>query len=208
MIETDKMYGDAFFKGRNRFSWRAPIVCDSIMNVYSHQYGRKPESAADVGCAVGDLVQGFADLGLDAWGFEGSAAAKPYVECDPERWHVLDLRKPLGLGWEDFRLDVVTCFEVLEHLEESCARQAVQNLVDMSDVLITSACPPHPTKKATKYHLNEQFPEYWDALFEHHGYRRQPAMEQLLKDAWFPWRKKYGIAAFYQNLLVYTLGGA
>lgn len=207
MIDPTEMYGDKFFARRaEHYGWRAPILAQSLITLYKEFYGRDLRSVADIGCAVGDTVQGFLDAGLEGWGFEASEAARPYIVCPAENWHLMDLRKPLT-GFDEFQVDLVTCFEVLEHLEPECAQTAVQNLTMLSNVLVTSACPPHPTRAPTKYHLNEQEPEYWDELFEHEGYFRAKPMERFLRAAWLPWRKKYGIAAWYQNLLVYTLGG-
>lgn len=210
MIVTDELYPDAFFKGRSRYNWRAPIVCQSLVDMYRKFYGKEPVCVADLGCAIGDLVQGFLDLGMDPFGFEGSEAARLHIVCPPDRWGVLDLRKPISdddVTPELLPFDFITCFEVAEHLEPECANMFVRNLTDLSPVCVTSACPPHPTRKATKYHLNEQHPQYWDEKFGFRGFFRRNDIEAYLKECWFPWRKKYGIAAFYQNLLVYTAGG-
>jgi len=211
MIETDKLYSDAFFSGRNKYNWRSPIAARSIIKVYREIYKQDLRSTADLGCAIGDVVQGFLDEGIDAFGFEGSESARPHIICPKDRWGVWDLRLPIeqspGVA-PDFTVDLVTCFEVLEHLEPECAETAVQNLCCISDVLITSACPPNAQgRPPTKYHLNEQEEVYWNRLFGRHGYARHGLWERRLRAEWAPWRKKYGIAAWYQNLLVYTIGG-
>lgn len=210
MIDIEKLYGDAFFKGRHRYHWRAPIVCTSIVRIMEHVYGEAPKSAVDVGCATGDLVQGFLDLGLDAWGIEGSPAAFPYLAVE-DTWRVQfhDLRQPLpewvkleGLPLFPSRVDVVTCFEVAEHLEPEAACTFVKTLVSLSNHLVISACPPDVNgRPPTKYHLNEQPPAYWEHLFSREGFKRNQDVEALFKEAWHPWRKKYGIAAFHMNLL-------
>jgi hypothetical protein len=196
MIQTEEMYGDNFFKSRHKYNWRSPIVCGAIAAILDPIH-----SAIDVGCAVGDLVAGFQELGLVAIGIEGSTACVPYLVCPRESVAISDMRKPLG---ESDRFDVCTCFEVAEHLEEECAAIFVDNLCRLSDQLIISACPPHPTKKPSKYHLNEQPSTYWDALFEEQGYGRRRDWEEMLRTAWHPWRRKYGVAAFHQNLLCYS----
>jgi hypothetical protein len=207
MIDPTEMYGDKFFAKRNaHYGWRGPILADSIISMYREFYGAKLESYADVGCAVGDTVKAFQDKGIEAWGFEASESARPYVVC--KNWEVADLRIPFNPALMGVHPDVVTCFEVLEHLEEETADFAVRNLCGMSDVIVTSACPPHPTRAATKYHLNEQHLPYWDEKFALQGYQRHKEIERFLRATWNPWRKKYGIAAWHMNLLVYTLGGA
>jgi len=202
MIDTEKLYPASFFEKRARYTWRAPIVCGSIASWFELN-GWPLESAVDLGCAIGDLVQGFLDLGIEAFGFDGSAAARPYIVCPTDRWDVLDLRKPLGSAFEEFHVDVCTCFEVAEHLEEEYADQFIENLCCLSDVIIMSACPPHPTKKATKYHPNEQPIEYWIEKFDAAGYAENESMYNFFRKAWAPWRKRYGIAAFWQNLVCF-----
>jgi hypothetical protein len=189
-----------------------------VVAIMEAAYGTALKSAVDVGCATGDLVQGFLDLGLDAWGIEGSPAAAPYLACPPERVAFHDLREPMPDG--GFRtsgdnplslirtmptvFDVVTCFEVAEHLEPEAAPQFVDTLVSLSDHLVISACPPDPRgRPATKYHLNEQPREYWEELFAARGFRRNGTVEQHFLNAWHPWRKKYGIAAFHMNLIYF-----
>ncbi len=205
MIDTAELYPSAFFRGRSRYNWRAPIVCSSIVQACVAVLDLGPRSAVDVGCAIGDLTAQFNLMGIEAVGLEGSPCAKEHIVCDPEAWHCVDMREPIAGPWYDY--DVCTCFEVAEHLEEECADTFVDNLCLLSNVLIMSACPPHATKKPTKFHVNEQEGPYWDEKFKARNYARHLALEEALKVAWHPWRKKYGIAAFYQNLLVYTQEG-
>lgn len=201
MIKIEKLYGDGFFKGRKKYNWRMPIVCGAVVAIMEEAYGKRPESACDVGAAIGDLVQGFVDLGLDAYGIEGSEAAAPYLVCAPERMAFWDLRKPLTAA-EPY--DVVTCFEVAEHLEPEYAETFVDSLTGLSDHLVMSACPPNPDgRPATKYHLNEQPREYWEKLFQAKGFKRSPRIEAMFLQAWHPWRRKYGIAAFHQNFIYF-----
>lgn len=203
MIDIDRLYGEAFFRGRNRYHWRAPIVCAGILNALDHVHTMAPKDTVDLGCATGDLVQGFLDLGLEAWGVEGGRGAEKFLACPSYRVNFCDLREPLPAGVLPDKLSFLTCFEVAEHLEPEFADQFVETLTGLSDHLITSACPPHPTKKPTKYHYNEAPPEYWDEKFEARGFVRDGKVEKFLLGVWYPWRKKYGIAAYWQNLLCY-----
>lgn len=202
-MEIKELYNDKFFSGRHRYNWRAPIVCGAIRGAAVEFTGKCPVMTVDVGCAVGDLVSGFLDLGIDAIGFEGSECALPYIVCPPQRWFLVDMGETIKLKNLP-RFCVATCFEVAEHIAESKADTFCDNMVSLSDVLVMSACPPHPTREPTKYHLNEQKPKYWNDKFKLRGYTRHKKMEVYLKEAWEPWRRKYGIAAYYQNLLCYT----
>lgn len=213
-VDIDKLYSDKFFSGRSKYNWRAEIVCSAVVEAMRINHDLTVTSACDVGCAIGDLVQGYLDLGLDAWGIEGAKAAAPYLVCPKERVAFHDLRKPLppdGVAWRSPqeasvsrwpRSDVVTCFEVAEHLEPEYADQFCDTLCRLSDHLVISACPPNPNgKPPTKYHLNEQPRDYWYKLFADRGYDQDQETERLLTTMWYPWRHKYGIAAYWQNLL-------
>lgn len=213
--DVDKLYNDGFFKGRHRYHWRAPIVCASIVKAMQTVLQIKAETAVDVGCATGDLVQGFVDLGLGAYGIEASRAVIPHLVCHKEHIAFHDLRDPLpedSIRWAEPgklvaevvhfpSVDVATCFEVAEHLEPEYADTFVETLTKLSNVLVISTAGPDPRgKPPTKYHQNEQPPEYWYEKFAKHAFVRHRELENVLRTAWHPWRHKYGIAAFWQNL--------
>jgi len=200
MQNLEKLYNSGFFSKRARYHWRAPIVCNSIAAWFELQ-GRALTSAIDVGCATGDLVRGFEELELRATGFEGSPAAEPYIVCKSKNWNCVDMRFPFEATWE--RFDVCTCFEVVEHIEEEYADQLLDNLVALSDILIISAARPHPTKAPTRYHPNEQEPEYWVERFAARSYAADWEMFQFFREAWGPWRRSYGVKAFWENLLCF-----
>jgi hypothetical protein len=197
----EKIYGAKFFRGRHKYHWRAPIVCACVQYMFP-----ETKSVIDVGCATGDLVKGFMDLGLDAWGLEGDPSCVPYLVCPERRVLIHDLREPLAVAdprWRDMRLDLVTCWEVLEHVEPEHVDVLVQNLVDLSDRLLLSACPPSTRKGGSVHHVNEQPPEYWVEKFGAHGYKRGPKREQIFRAVTQPWRHKYGIKAFWENVIYF-----
>ena len=74
----------------------------------------KPEKSLDVGCAKGYLTKGLFDLGVDAYGIEPSEYA--LSEACPDIKDKLTKGIAQSVSFPDNSFDVVTCFDVLEHL--------------------------------------------------------------------------------------------
>lgn len=191
MKPLEKIYGQRFFCRRNKLSWRAGPFCQAVYDVF------KPASVIDVGCAIGDLVDGFIKQGVLCYGIEGSKEAEKYLVADKELVFFKDLREPIRLP---FCFDLVLCLEVAEHIEPEYAEQFVDNLIRMSDRILLSAAPPG---QGGHYHVNCQPREYWERLFEGFDYYPKYEYSELLKSKLKPWRHKPGIKAYYQNLLYF-----
>ena len=203
MKSLDAIYPARYFARRKSLNWRAPIVCGAINDVV------KPKRVVDVGCATGDLINGWIELGVDAYGVEGSPGAREFLECPGERVVFHDLRIPMENDRHMFigdhnPIDLVTCFEVAEHIEEEFADQFVDNLVIFgAPEILISAAPPG---QGGHYHVNCQPYEYWIQKFRTRGYARVQIAEDRIKKALAPWRHKAGVKAYYNNLLHFWNG--
>jgi SAM-dependent methyltransferase len=121
-----------------------------------------PKTVLDAGCAKGFLVAALRERGVDAHGFDLSEVAiadapdtaKPYVR-------VGSLTEPI-----DGRYDLVTCIEVIEHLDPTDAPRAVANLCRASDRVLLSSTPGDRHEPT---HVNVQPPERWSQLFASNG---------------------------------------
>jgi hypothetical protein len=60
------------------------------------------------------------------------------------------------------------CLEVAEHLPSEAASILVHSLVKLAPVILFSAAIPG---QGGTNHVNEQWPDYWQEIFAHHGYR-------------------------------------
>jgi len=190
MHNLDSLYKPGFFKNRHKLAWRAPIICNSIIEKFS------PKNTIDIGAAVGDLVAYFVEKGIDAYGIEGSRSAESFLMCDFDRIHFFDLRFQIScLG----RYDLVTCFEVAEHIEPEYADTFFQNLI-LSNRILMSAAPPGQKGHG---HFNCQEYDFWIGMAESYGYKRDVSVEDYFKQKWEPWKKKDGIRAYYHNLLYF-----
>lgn len=198
------MYKKSFFTKRHRLAWRAPIVCKAIADTI------KFHTVIDIGCAIGDLVKGYQDLGKTAYGIEGSTEAKPYLVCQKGTVFFLDLRRPLDTPDQPTFFsrdacgkalyDLVTCLEVAEHIEPKYAEQLVLSLTKLSDKILISAAPPG---QRGHHHVNCQPIQYWDVLFKRLGYQRKDQVAEAVKSHWVAYKDKPGIKAYEQNLHYY-----
>lgn len=124
-----------------------------------------PKTSLDAGCAKGFLVAALRERGVEAEGFDLSEVA---VEDVPEaaRGHVSvgSLTEPI-----EGRYDLITCIEVIEHLDPVDTAGAVANLCRASDRILLSSTPGdlgEPT------HVNVQPPERWSQMFAMNGFYR------------------------------------
>ncbi|HEY5026287.1 MAG TPA: glycosyltransferase [Acidimicrobiales bacterium] len=124
-----------------------------------------PHTVLDMGCATGMLVEALRDRGVDARGIDVSAWAISQVPGSLRPFcKVGSITDEL-----DGRYDLITCFEVLEHLPPSLAAESVANLCRHSDAILFSSTPDdfdEPT------HLNVESGGYWARLFFRQGFGR------------------------------------
>jgi len=195
MKALEEIYRGGFFKNRHRLNWRVPIVCDAIMKVF------KPKSVMDVGCAIGDYVNGFLNKGIDSYGIEGSEAAKPFLVTPETHVVFTDLRSLFYYRYK--YCDLVLCFEVAEHIEPEYTNVFMRNLTRMGDKILVTAAGPG---QGGHYHVNCQEPQYWIDLFSDKGYQLNSEVMEAMKKEWEPWKNKKGMNAYYQNLLYFEKG--
>lgn len=124
-----------------------------------------PKTALDAGCAKGFLVGALRERGVEAEGFDISAYAVSDVP-EAARGHVRvgSLTEPV-----EGRYDLVTCIEVIEHLDPADAVAGVAALCSASDAILISTTPGD---RGEPTHVNVQPPERWSQLFALHGFYR------------------------------------
>jgi SAM-dependent methyltransferase len=134
-------------------------VADGIVSQF------RPRSVLDAGCARGFLVAALRRRGVDASGFDLSdVAIEEAVEDARPFVRVGSLVEPI-----DGAYDLVTCIEVIEHLDPADTARAVANLAGAGERVLLSSTPgdlQEPT------HVNVQPPERWAQLFAAEGMYR------------------------------------
>lgn len=162
-LDAQRLYGRWYFE-----TYSVPYDDEAY---WSEFFGRvadgivaqlAPRRVLDAGCARGFLVAALRERGVEAEGFdlsevavaEAVEAARPFVR-------VGSLTDPI-----EGTYDLVTCIEVIEHLDPADADRAAANLGAAAERVLLSSTPgdlDEPT------HVNVQPPERWSQLFATHG---------------------------------------
>jgi 2-polyprenyl-3-methyl-5-hydroxy-6-metoxy-1,4-benzoquinol methylase len=142
--------------------WASRVLHRDLLN-------GKGKIALDVGCAFGYGVSLLRSLGYDAFGtdissyglMQGKERLKEnkFVVCDAQE--NLPFKK---------KFDLITCFEVLEHLENPS--RALQNMFDSSDGIVLCTTPNKTIERIVKKilkgfdktHINVKTPSEWEEL--------------------------------------------
>lgn len=164
----------------------APIVVAEILKLVPAQ------SVIDVGCGEGGWLAAFLAAGVPRiLGLEKHAdPAKLLIPRD--NFLVTDLTKPV-LSMDSF--DLVVSLETAEHLPPDAADTFIDSLTRLGNVVAFSAAIPH---QGGMEHLNEQWPEYWAALFAERGFAPIDAIRPVI------WKNPNVEWWYAQNLILYA----
>jgi len=186
--EEVKHYDKTFFTDLEDGAYKSAKKVLPVVNEAFH-----PASVLDVGCGVGYWLRVWKeDFNLDdLLGLEGAYVTEELFKMDKKYLLSADLKLPLDLNR---RFDLVTTFEVAEHIPEDCADVFVSNLVKASDIVVFSAAI---IGQLGTYHINEQMPEYWAKKFLRHDYVPVDFIRPLI------WNDKDIEYWYRQNSLVY-----
>jgi hypothetical protein len=137
----------------------------------------KPRSLLDVGCGLGTWLKAALEFGVqDVAGVDGIGITSDKLLIPKDCFHQQDLTLPWSLGR---RFDVALCLEVGEHLYEKYSAALVDSLVGHSDVIyFSAACPEQPGQ----FHVNCQWPDYWQGLFNQRGFACSDAIRWKIWD--------------------------
>ncbi len=163
----------------------APIVVELLMRKI-FGVGR----VLDVGCGEGWWAAEFERWGCEVAGLDAGTAAESPLGDRRHSWDLVEFPWP-DLG----EFDLVICLEVLEHLPPADAARAVAALCERAPIVVYSAAIPG---QGGNGHVNEQWPGYWAALFEQHGFEVSGALR------WDLWDDDRVENWYRQNLMVAT----
>lgn len=142
--------------------------------------GSMPSTLLDVGCGIGTWLRAALDRNdgsIDVCGVDGvDVPARSVLEIPARYFLQRDLEKPFDLGR---RFAAALCLEVGEHIAAPSAQTLIASLARHSDVVFFSAAVPGQPGFG---HVNCQWPEYWQRMFNRSGYACDDAVRWLLWD--------------------------
>jgi hypothetical protein len=152
-----------------------------------------PQSVVDVGCGVGAWLRAFSECGVKVLkGLDGNYIDRNRLCFDASSFTAVDLQASVEIPG---KYDLAICLEVAEHLLARQGVSLVTALTETAPVVLFSAAIPG---QGGTGHVNEQWPEYWQRLFEARGYRMLDAIRPRI-------REDQRVAWWYrQNMVLFT----
>lgn len=137
----------------------------------------KPSSILDIGCGIGTWLKVCKNLGIkNYFGIESHFVDSSKMLISLDKYLLHDLNTPIFL---DKQFDLVISLEVAEHLGEDAAETFVETLIKHSKIILFSAAIP---LQGGQFHLNEQWPIYWQKKFKKFGYEYYDIIRPLIWD--------------------------
>lgn len=154
--------------------------------------GLNVNSFLDLGAGTGVWIKAVREYGVhDVLGVDGVVLEPPSLRCEAGDIQYADLTKELFLGRS---FDLVVCFEVAEHLPADSAASLVNSIVAHSDLCFFSAAAPGQNGEN---HINCQWPEYWQSLFNLVGFECSDEIRQRIWNVSAePWYRQNMFMAF------------
>ena len=119
----------------------------------------------DVGAGLGTWLAVARDLGVDdVLAIEGEWVRGLQTDVPQSHYVFADVGDTVPVAR---RFDLAISLEVAEHVPEAKARNLVDNIAELSDVVLFSAAVPG---QGGTHHVNERWPEYWSHLFDLRGF--------------------------------------
>lgn len=183
--EVSKTYNEGYHQARRRpemlasFRWIARAIDSVVSPLFDGSYDH-----VDIGASDGSLVTGFRDLGVKSIGIDGSEHA---VRKSEGTVNLFDLRNggDAHRPWHKEGYDLVTSFDVAEHVAEEFSEAFCDNLVYGLRKLETSVLLFGPALKPQEghEHINLQDSQYWQEKLWRRGLMCNPEMTKEVRDA-------------------------
>jgi SAM-dependent methyltransferase len=124
-----------------------------------------PQSVVDFGCGRGAWLKVWIETGVtDVIGVDGDYVVKNELHIDAKKFQVQHLERPIDLGR---KFDLVTSFEVAEHLSADKSQSFVKTLTHHSNAILFSAAT---VGQGGENHINERSLESWRDMFAAQGF--------------------------------------
>lgn len=162
----------------------SPIIYDELF--YSRQAERSYNSAkkvlkkvytlfpyinsvCDIGCGIGTWLKVWweIDRKIDIIGLDGNTIDEKLLYVPRDKILIKNLDNIQDLVLPNKKYDLLECLEVVEHLESDKAKEFINYLTSLSDLILFSAAIP---KQGGDNHINEQPLDYWNLFFKQNNY--------------------------------------
>lgn len=187
-------YNDAHLGGSGDYSWDSDEwrtfnrgLADRIIAIAN------PKTTLDVGAAKGLLVQALAEKGVDSRGLDISEHAIATAHEDVRgRLEVGSATRPI-----EGRYDLITCIEVLEHMDPRDAQLSIDVMCAATDQVLFSSSPGDFHEST---HINTHPTSDWVAAFAERGFFRRTDVNL---DFLTPWAVLFERAALQPRDIVH-----
>lgn len=153
-------------------------------------------SILDIGCAGGGMVQDFVELGWDAIGIDGSDYSQKICRASwgviPDNLFTADATKPFSVALyfgetqeftgDPFHFDVITAWEVIEHIKEDDLPQFFDNILShlgSGSLFICSVANYAYIEEGIVYHETVKPIEWWEEKIPSFGFIRRTDLEDI-----------------------------
>jgi 2-polyprenyl-3-methyl-5-hydroxy-6-metoxy-1,4-benzoquinol methylase len=206
-------YEEAYFNRRN-YTKKEQLVRRHVLKVlkWASEASKedllngKGKRAVDVGCAYGYTSQVLTELGYETFAFDVSRSgineAKKtknagFLVCDAQT----------GLPFKAGTFDLVTCFDVLEHLANP--EQALAGMFNVCSGIIVCSTPNKRVEKIIRKitrdydetHINVKSPPQWESLI-----KNSLACSKLQVDAFHDFAGNFVGKTFFSSMRVPSYG--
>ena len=175
--DYDESYFHSQLGSDEPYEWANPYWRNFFTTVAQRiRAGTNPSVVLDVGCARGLLVQAFWEQGIDAYGIDVSQHAIETAHPDIAHRLSVGSAEEVSGSW-----DLITCIEVLEHMESTAAERAIDSMCAASDRVLLSSSPGDFTEPT---HVNVREPAAWAASFAERGFFRRTDVDLSFLVPW------------------------
>jgi hypothetical protein len=183
-------YDSTFYNNVNITSLEsAEIILPKLLELFSS----KIKTAVDFGCAEGVWLRKLMDLGInEVLGIDGPWVQQTALKIPADSFITANLGEQIVLKK---KYDLAISLEVAEHIPQASAETFVHSLTNAADFILFSAAIPY---QGGTDHINEQWPIYWNALFNKYGFIAVDYLRQQL------WKEKKVNVYYKQNILLYV----
>jgi hypothetical protein len=150
-------------------------------------------SAVDLGCGVGTWLSVLRGMGVEeTLGMDGPWVDTGLLAIPRDCFETVDLSQSIR---PTKRYDLAISLEVAEHLPPEKAAGFVGSLTGLADFVLFSAAIP---LQGGKTHVNEQWPDYWAAIFDEAGYAGLDVIRRRV------WRDGRVLFPYKQNTMLFA----